>query len=85
MSSFYPKILKCMLEALNSSQPALRKRAVQTVTRFLFFEEAYNTLLAFVKERFDRVFNPSNTEMPNNQRLTVSYFKIALQCLVALA
>ena len=74
-----------MFNALTSSQPVLRKRAVQTVTKFLHLDDACSSLLTFVKERFDQVLGSTDPETPNNQRISISYFKIALQCLVALA
>ncbi|VDM16832.1 unnamed protein product [Hydatigera taeniaeformis] len=90
---FHPNIVKCMFQALNSSQPSLRKRAVQMVTNFLSFEDTYATLLAFVKDRFENVLNraglgtnPDQQQVSKGEEeLTISYFKIALQCLVALA
>ncbi|KAH9279556.1 Cullin-associated Nedd8-dissociated protein 1 [Echinococcus granulosus] len=89
----YPNIQKCMLRALNSSQPALRKRAVQMVTNFISFEDTYAALLNFVSDRFEKVMCQADIgvrlDMPQpleqQEELTISYFKVALQCLVALA
>ncbi|KAL5964650.1 Cullin-associated NEDD8-dissociated protein 1 [Taenia solium] len=90
---FHPGIVRCMFRALNSSQSSLRKRAVQMVTNFLSFEDTYASLLAFVKDRFEKVLSHAGVGMQSGQaqssqqaeELTISYFKIALQCLVALA
>lgn len=90
---FHPEIVKCMFRALNSSQSSLRKRAVQMVSNFLSFEDTYTSLLAFVKDRFEKVLIQAGLGMQSGQaqpsqeaeELTISYFKIALQCLVALA
>ncbi|VDK35860.1 unnamed protein product [Taenia asiatica] len=90
---FHPGIVKCMFRALNSSQSSLRKRAVQMVTNFLSFEDTYASLLAFVKDRFEKVLSHAGVGMQSGQAQssqqaeepTISYFKIALQCLVALA
>lgn len=63
------------------------------VSNFLSFEDTYTSLLAFVKDRFEKVLIQAGLGMQSGQaqpsqeaeELTISYFKIALQCLVALA
>ncbi|KAL5105662.1 Cullin-associated NEDD8-dissociated protein 1 [Taenia crassiceps] len=90
---FHPNIVKCMFRALNGPQSSLRKRAVQMVMNFLSFEDTYASLLGFVKDRFEKVLNQAGLGMQSGQaqpsqqaeELTISYFKIALQCLVSLA
>ncbi|KAH9279641.1 hypothetical protein ECG_07695 [Echinococcus granulosus] len=82
-----------MLRALNSSQLALHKRTAQMVTNFISFEDTYTALLDFVSDPFEKVMCQTDVGVrldvsrpPEQQEaLTTSYCKVALQCLVVLA
>ncbi len=93
-------LLQCLLVALCSKQATLRKRAVQALASFISNETCYTSMLTFVEYRFATAMTPQEVNQESiaelvkshpaleaalQQPMTVSDFKIALQCLVVLA
>uniref|UniRef100_A0A5K3FJZ9 TIP120 domain-containing protein n=1 Tax=Mesocestoides corti TaxID=53468 RepID=A0A5K3FJZ9_MESCO len=93
---FHGILLESLLFALCSKNATLRKRSMQAIDAFTAYEDGYSSLLLFVNYRFSSSMGlPDNDatilkiypslEATLRQPMSVSDFKITLQCLAILA
>nr|CDS26345.2 Cullin associated NEDD8 dissociated protein 1 [Hymenolepis microstoma] len=76
------EIINCMFGAMNSDQPALRRRAAHLVIGFLNNHVVQTSVLNFVRQRVGLIMGNSSSDMCP---LTISYVKITLICLNGLS